>query len=117
MKYGYDTFTSLSLDIENINNIHESLNKYISTDNIEDYTCGNCNKKVTLSKRSLISDLPNILIIHLQRILMNFEEQKIEKINSRFEFPKKLNLKTYCAENILNENEIIDKNEIYKKKR
>ena len=114
MKYGYDTFTSLSLDIENINNIHESLNKYISTDNIEDYTCGNCNKKVTLEKRALLSELPNILVIHLKRINMNYNENKIEKINSRFEFPKKLNLKNYCVENVLNKED--EMNDIYKKK-
>ena len=114
IKYGSDKFTSLSLDVENINNIYESLNKYISTDNIEDYSCEKCNKKVTLEKRALLSDLPNILVIHLKRINMNFNEDKIEKINSRFEFPKILNLKNYCIENILNKED--EKSEIYKKK-
>ena len=116
LSFRYDEFNCITLEVKDIKNIYESLNNYISPEKIDDYTCGNCNKKVTLSKRSLISELPNILIIHLQRILMNYEDNRIEKINSRFEFPKKLNLKNYCAENILNENEIADKNEIYKKK-
>ena len=46
---------------------------------------------------------------------INHLTNKIEKINSRFEFPKKLNLKNYCVENVLNiEDEM---NDIYKKKR
>ena len=40
-----------------------------------------------ISKLMLISRTPNVLIVHLQRILFNFEIFSNEKINSYFEFP------------------------------
>ena len=43
----------------------------------------------------MLSKLPNILIIHLQRIVFNFDTYLNEKINSKFEFPKYLNMKKY----------------------
>ena len=97
--YKYDDFKTLSLEVEKINSIYESLNNYISEEKIEDYKCEKCKSQVTLTKKTLISNLPNILIIHLKRIVMNFEEERPEKINSRFEFYRKLNLKDYCVEN------------------
>ena len=113
--YRFEDFKDITLDVKDLKNIYESLDKYISEDNIEDYHCSNCNKKVTLKKCALISSLPNILIIHLNRIIINTEYDKQQKINSRFEFPKELDLKKYCLENNIGENEKIAEN-IYKKK-
>ena len=99
--YKYDKFKSLSLEIENCNSIYESIDNFISEETIDDYKCQKCGQQVTLTKKTLISNLPNILVIHLKRIKMNYDEEKVEKINSRFEFPKILNLKDYCVENDL----------------
>jgi ubiquitin carboxyl-terminal hydrolase 34 len=40
---------------------------------ISDYECDGCKKKVDISKRTLISQTPNVLIVHLQRIIFNFD--------------------------------------------
>jgi len=40
---------------------------------INDYECSGCKKKVDVSKRTLISQTPNVLIVHLQRIIFNFD--------------------------------------------
>jgi hypothetical protein len=50
---------------------------------------------VDISKRVLISQAPNVLIVHLQRIIFNFETFRNDKINSFFEFPFQLDLKPY----------------------
>ena len=65
---------------------------------IEDYQCDKCNKKVTITMKKYLAELPNVLIIHLQRISYNYETDRQEKINSRLEFPKELNLKQYTIE-------------------
>jgi ubiquitin carboxyl-terminal hydrolase 34 len=62
---------------------------------INDYNCENCKKKVDISRRTLISQAPNVLIVHLQRILFNFETFRNDKINTYFEFPYTLDLKPY----------------------
>ena len=112
VSYNFDKFKNLSLEIEGCMDIFQSLKKYNTIDNIEDYKCPNCQKTVTLEKTAFLSSLPNILIIHLKRIVMNYAEDKIQKINSRFEFPTSLDLKEYCIENAI-ENE---EDGIYKKK-
>ena len=115
--YNFEDFKSISLEVNNMKNIYDSLNKYISEDNIEDYNCPNCHQKVTLKKYTYISRLPNILIIHLNRIMMNYQTGEQQKINSRFEFPTELDLKNYCIESIAKEeDEAIypKKNEYYK---
>lgn len=54
-------------------------------------------------RRSSFSELPNVLIVHLQRILFNYDTFVDEKINSRLEFPKQLNMKPYCTETLNSE--------------
>lgn len=51
-------------------------------------------------KRSCFSKLPNVLILHLQRILFNIETLANEKINSRLEFPNELNLEEFTQEGL-----------------
>ena len=111
IRYRYEDFKDLTLEVNDVNDIYESLDKYISNEKIEDYFCSNCNQKVDLNKATLIANLPNILIIHLNRIKMNMADGNFEKINSKFTFPTELNLKKYCIE------EKIEKSKnIYKKK-
>ena len=62
---------------------------------INDYQCEGCGKKVDVSKRMLISSTPNVLIVHLQRLVFNFDTFKNDKLNSYFEFPNQLDLKPY----------------------
>ena len=98
----------ISLDIKNCKNLKDCLNKYISEENIEDYKCEKCNNKITHVKNVLLEHLPNILIIHLQRITFNYETFQNEKVNSRIEFQRTINIKDYTIDkdnnNINNEN-------------
>jgi uncharacterized UBP type Zn finger protein len=73
----------------------DSLQKLIEGETINDYECEICKKKVDISKRILLSQTPNVLIVHLQRIIFNFDTFRNDKINSFFEFPAHLDLKPY----------------------
>ena len=102
----YEEFKSLTLKVQNIKNLEESLNKYISKEKIKDYNCEKCNKKVTVTKNILISQLPNYLVIHLERIIKDYQLNKDIKINGRFEFPLKLNIQKYLDINDNNNKDI-----------
>ena len=45
-----------------------------------------------------ISDCPNVLIVHLQRIIFDLDYLMNVKVNSRYEFPFNLNLKKYSVQ-------------------
>lgn len=66
-------------------------------EDIEAYKCDHCDKSVTLNKRLLLGDMPNVLILHLNRICLDFETFMPKKINTRLEFPKILDLKKYSC--------------------
>ena len=95
-----ENFYNLSLEVRNQKTIYDSLEKYISGETISDYMCEDCNKKVDTTKRCCLSFLPNILIVHLQRIVFNLDTLMNEKINSKLEFPFELNLEPYTVEGI-----------------
>ncbi len=80
--------------------LYESLDKYIAGESISDFFCDKCNKKVDVSKRVCLSELPNVLVIHLQRIVYDFDMQMNSKINSKLEFPNYLNLEPYTEEGL-----------------
>jgi len=103
-KNRFEDMFCLSLEVNNMKTIYDSLEKYISPEKIDEYHCETCNKKVTITKRNVLSDLPNVLIVHLQRIFYNYETDRNEKINTRLEFPKVLNLKNYTIEEMARKN-------------
>jgi len=103
IKNRIEEFNYLSLEVKNMNNIYDSLSKFIKGEEIEGYECDTCKQKVTVNKRNLLSQLPNVLIIYLQRICFDYEYFQNRKINSRLEFPNKLNLKNYTIESTINE--------------
>ena len=112
VSYKYEPSVFLSLEVKNMKNLNDSLDKYINEEFIDGYECNGCKKRCRISKRNTLSNLPNVCIIHLQRLYYNWEIDHNEKINSRLEFPKKINLKNYTIENILKMNEN-KKEEIY----
>ena len=85
----------LSLDIKGCTNVNQCLEKFIVEEKIEDYHCEKCDKKITNLKRVLVDKIPNILIIHLQRIAFSYETFTMEKINIPIDFDKNLNMKKY----------------------
>ena len=60
-----EDFYNLSLPVKDIKSMEESLKKMIEGETISDYLCDGCNKKVDISRRTLISQTPNVLIVHL----------------------------------------------------
>ena len=95
-----EDFYNLTLEIKNFNNLYDSLKKFTQPEKIEEFYCETCKAKVTISKRTSLAKLPNVLFVHLKRFYMNYETEATEKINSKFEFPNTINLKNFCAEEI-----------------
>jgi ubiquitin carboxyl-terminal hydrolase 34 len=73
VKNRLELFYTLSLQVKNCTGIADSLSHLIKGQTIEEYQCEGCNKKVDVLKRSLLADLPNVLIVHLQRIVFSFD--------------------------------------------
>ena len=96
----FEDFYNLTLEVKNIGSLYESLEKLIVPEKIDEFNCEVCKNKVTISKRTSLAKLPNVLFVHLKRFYMDYEIERTEKINSKFEFPNTLNLKKYCIEEI-----------------
>ena len=114
----FEDFYNLTLEVKNINSLYESLQKLIVPEKIEQFNCEVCKEKVTISKRTSLAKLPNVLFVHLKRFYMNYEIEQTQKINSKFEFPNILNLKKFCIEEINKNNsngESYETDEIYPK--
>ena len=95
-----DTFYNISLEVKNMKTIHDSLEKFITGEVIDDFFCDNCKKKVSTTKRSCISQPPNVMIVHLQRIIFDWEAMVNMKVNSRLEFPHELNIEPYTQDGL-----------------
>lgn len=48
----------------------------------------------------MVGDTPNVLFVHLQRIVYSFNTWSNQKINTKLEFPQILNLKPYTVKGI-----------------
>jgi ubiquitin carboxyl-terminal hydrolase 34 len=53
--------------------LSESFNRYGMGELINDYNCDFCHQKVDVTKLTRISKAPQVLIIHLQRIVFNLD--------------------------------------------
>lgn len=66
---------------------------------ISDYKCEACNEHTDLRKRTIMGKLPNVLILHCQRIVFDFNTFNNKKLTSKFEFPLILELAKYAGKN------------------
>jgi hypothetical protein len=57
----------------------------------------------------LIAETPNVLILHLQRIVFNFDTFRNDKLNQHFEFPTVLDLKPYSYYDVMRREQRIPK--------
>ncbi|CAD8206139.1 unnamed protein product [Paramecium octaurelia] len=90
-----EIFYNLSLLIKNLKTLQECFDKFVQGEVISDFKCESCNQKVDVKKCQQLARLPNILILHLQRIVFNLDTFMNEKINTRLEFPINLDLQQY----------------------
>lgn len=70
---------------------------------IEEYNCSACHKKVTIEKKQCIRNLPNTLILHLNRIVFDFDTMRNKKLNDKLEFPNELNVRPFMLPQVLSE--------------
>jgi ubiquitin carboxyl-terminal hydrolase 34 len=96
-----EDYLNLSITVKDLKSVEDSLQKQVEGEIISDFQCDGCDKKVDLSKRSLISETPNVLIVHLQRIVFNFDTFRNDKLNSYMEFPRVLDLKPYSFHEVM----------------
>ena len=87
VKNRLEDFYNLSLIVREVKSVYESLQKDVEGETINEYNCDGCNKKVDLSKRTLIAETPNVLIVHLKRLEFNYESMQQEKLNTILKFP------------------------------
>ena len=96
-----ENFNIISLEVKNKRNIMESLDLYVQGEMLEgnnQYYSDKLEKHVDALKRTLIKDLPNVLILHLKRFDFDFSLMVNRKINDRVEFPHTLNMEAYTVE-------------------
>jgi ubiquitin carboxyl-terminal hydrolase 34 len=103
-----EAFFNLSLEVKNQKDIYDGLQKIIKGENISDYQCEACNKRVELEKKVTIDKLPNLLIIHLQRIIFDFDTMRNQKLNDRVEFPEQLCLKEYMTDYVIKKDKLLE---------
>lgn len=58
-----------------------------------------------VEKKLVVSKLPNMLIIHLQRIVFDMDTFMNTKLNSRIEFPNVLNMQPYMLGEVLKQDQ------------
>lgn len=98
-----ELFTNLSVQVKGFSDIHASLRSMLEGEILEDFRCENCQKKVNIRKRYLLADMPNTLIVHLNRIMYSYDTGENDKINSHFSFPQLLDLKDYSYKTLIQE--------------
>ena len=103
----FEDFYNLTVEVKNFNNLNDSLQKINVPEIIDEFKCSNCNQKVTIKKVTALNKLPNVLIVQLKRFSLNYDTGNTQKVNSKFEFPKILNLKQFCSEHF-NTEETLD---------
>lgn len=80
IKNNFEDLYTLSLEIKNQKNFQDAMAKFIADSLVTGYFCEECQAKVEVVKRTLLSSLPNILIVHLQRFTFNFDMLMNEKV-------------------------------------
>jgi len=88
-------FFTLSLEIQNKNNLEEALDSFFQGETIQDFMCEKCNKKVEITKRFSLERPANTMIIHLKRFKFDLFTMLKEKLYHYFQFPMRLNMKKY----------------------
>ena len=77
----YEDYFTLSLEIKNQKSLQDAFERFVADSVVSGYFCSECKKAVDAIKRTLLSTLPNVLIVHLQRFSFNFDTLMNEKVN------------------------------------
>lgn len=101
MKQRKEPFYTLQLEVNNQKSIHDGLKKLIQGETINDYNCEDCSNRCDVEKKTVIDKLPNTLLVHLQRLVFDYDQFCNKKLNSRVEFPNVLNMKQFMLDEVL----------------
>ena len=94
-RYNAEEFRSILLEIKEKKTMLESLNRFIEKESISEFYCEECGGRGEMIKETHLHTLPNILIVHLQRIVFDLEVMENRKIHTKFEFSMNINLKDF----------------------
>ncbi|CAN1146998.1 Ubiquitin carboxyl-terminal hydrolase 21 [Linum perenne] len=93
----YEPLIDLSLEIEEVGNLHDALESFTKVERIEDsetkLTCDGCKDKVTMEKQLMLDRTPLIATLHLKRF--KTDGYSVDKIGKHVEFPLELDLMPY----------------------
>jgi ubiquitin C-terminal hydrolase len=79
------------LEVKEQDSLANSLKKLTDKEEIEGYTCEKCKKKVSkISKRTYFHELPEIMILNLQRIIFDPKKGDKIKVHSSLTFPTEI---------------------------
>ncbi|KAI1001681.1 hypothetical protein K3495_g6520 [Podosphaera aphanis] len=105
-----EPFSAIQCDIKGKSCLEESLQAYVDGEVMEGdnkYKCSTCDKHVDAVKRACLKEIPDNLIFHLKRFDFNLRTLQRSKINDHFSFPKKIDLRPYKVEYLLDNPEEI----------
>ena len=61
------------------------------------------NMHAALVRYTSVRNTPNTLILHLNRIVFDFDTMRNKKLNDRLEFPNELNVRQFMLHQVLND--------------
>ena len=90
-----EQFHHIGLDVKNKTGIFDALDSFIAGERISGFSCSGCGRSVEITRRACLHRLPDTLFVHCKRICYNLDTYTNEKINSRWEFPRDLDVGKY----------------------
>ncbi|XP_077224086.1 ubiquitin carboxyl-terminal hydrolase 26-like isoform X2 [Tasmannia lanceolata] len=90
-----EDFYELELNIKGFNNLDESLEDYLSVEELHgenQYFCESCGKRVDATRYIKLRSLPSVLNFQLKRCVFLPKTTTKKKITSAFSFPRQLNM-------------------------
>jgi ubiquitin C-terminal hydrolase len=101
-----ESFLKVELIIRGKETIDESLKELVQgelMDGENKINCDVCGQKKATTRRTCIESLPQTLIVHLKRFDLDFTTFETVKLNSKLEFPVKLNVLKYTKDGMESE--------------
>jgi ubiquitin C-terminal hydrolase len=85
----------LSVRVEGMASLENALDRFFWTETIMDYALGPAQPKISIRRYSRIKELPQMLIVHLQRFIYSGLVEERSKIGTKFTFPVDLDVEAY----------------------
>ena len=96
-----EAFFMLSLNVQHHKDVRSSLAEFFKPELLTGanaWMCSECRGKVEAERRSVVVELPQVLILHLKRFEFDFDSMRKKKLNDYCEFPTTLNMRAYIQQ-------------------